>query len=216
LLKNGDFIKLAYDGYDDKGNIFDSTHGEVGKTLHGKDGPLLIVIGKHRLIQGLDETIRTMKKGEEKEASFGHEKAFGPRSKNLIRVMSSSDFRHHNVVPEPGITIHLDGDNGRVYGIVKSVSGGRVMVDFNHPMASKKVRYKVKLVDAIEGIEGRVQALMDELSLTGKITVTTNNGEVSITLDKKGEQFELRKSMFLAMAKEFIPDIKKIEVKESA
>ena len=60
MLKNGEFVKIEYDAIDENGNLFDSTRGEIAKALHKKEGPLLVVVGKHRLIKGLDIAIRSM------------------------------------------------------------------------------------------------------------------------------------------------------------
>ena len=46
MIKEGDFIKIEYTGYDDKGQVFDSTSGEVAKAMHQKEGPMLIVFKK--------------------------------------------------------------------------------------------------------------------------------------------------------------------------
>jgi len=212
LLKDGDFVRLEYEGFDDNGNLFDSTKGEVGKTLHGKEGPILVVVGYYKLVKGLDDLVRTMKKGDENEASFGPDKGFGHRSKNLVKVMSVKDFEQHEVYPKPGTTIHVDTEQGRMFGVIKSFSGGRVMVDFNHPLADKPVKYKVKLVDVLGSSEEKLKALIEDINLSG--TVTIKDGEAIIELEKKGDDFELRKATINAMAKTFIPELKKIEIKE--
>jgi peptidylprolyl isomerase len=217
LLKNGDFIRLEYEGYDDEGNLFDSTKGEVGKTLHGKEGPMLIVMGRHRLIKGLEAAVMGMKKGEEKETVFAPDKAFGIRNKNLIKVMKTSDFARHNLNPEPNLVIHIDTGNGRLFGKIKSVSGGRVMVDFNHPMSSKEVKYKIKLVDVIDVAEGKVQSIMDELDL--KWVFRLGGDELTVMMGKPKEDqktLDANKGALTALLRDFMPEIKKINFKESA
>jgi peptidylprolyl isomerase len=213
MLKNGDFVRIEYDGYDDKGNLFDSTKGEIGKSMHGKDGPMLVVVGHYKLIQGLDELVRGMSKGDEKEAKFGPDKAFGHKNKQFVKVMSLMDFRNSDFYPQPGLQIHLDTDQGRMLGTIKSVSGGRVMVDFNHPLADKNVRYKVKITDVLEKEADKVKALMDEMKFEGEISV--NGEEVDITLTNKSEDHELKKAMLDAMVRGFVPTIKKVSVKDS-
>jgi len=209
LLKNGDFVTVEYEGYDEKGEIFDSTKGEVGKELHGKDGALLVVMGSHKFVPGLDEVLRTMNKGEEKEVAIPSEKAFGSRSKSLVKVMSLSDFKHSEVYPYPGLRIHVDTPNGRIFGLIKSVNGGRVLVDYNHPLADKKVRYKVKLVDIIEKLEDKVNALVSEAGLSGKTEI--KDGTATVTLDKKEvKDLEARKQLLSALMKSLIPEIKNV------
>ncbi|MEM2948512.1 MAG: hypothetical protein QXG02_03205 [Candidatus Anstonellales archaeon] len=43
MVNKGDFVLMEFEGRDDKGNIFDSTKGEVAKKLRGKEKPMLIV-----------------------------------------------------------------------------------------------------------------------------------------------------------------------------
>jgi len=213
-LKNGDFVSVEYEGYDEKGEVFDSTKGEVGKELHGKDGALLVVIGSHKFVPGLDEAVKTMKKGEEREVLLTPDKAFGSRSKNLVKVMSLNDFKHSDVYPYPGLRIHVDTPNGRVFGLIKSVNGGRVLVDYNHPLADKKVKYKIKIIDIIEGIENKVKALVHEAGLSG--TSEIKEGNATITLDKKEVQdLEPRKQLLSALMKSLIPEIKNVEFKSA-
>ena len=57
-MNKGDFLKLEYTGYDDKGNVFDSTSGEIAKKLHNKEGTLLIVFGYDKLVVGLEEVLQ--------------------------------------------------------------------------------------------------------------------------------------------------------------
>jgi len=159
-----------------------------------------------------------MKKGEEREATFGSEKAFGSRMKEMVKVMSIMDFKEHDVFPQPGVTIHMDTDQGRIYGTIKSVSGGRVMVDFNHPLANKKVKYKIKLVDVIDGTEQKLEALISELGLKGEVSESNMEAKITLEKNKDDKEFEIKRATLHAMAKGFIPDLKKIEVvdKESA
>lgn len=215
MLKNGDFVSVEYEGYDEKGEVFDSTKGEVGKELHGKDGAILVVIGSHKFVPGLDEAIRNMKKGEEREVVIPSEKAFGSRNKNLVKVMSLSEFKNSEVYPYPGLRIHVDTPNGRIFGLIKSVNGGRVLVDYNHPLADKKVKYKVKLVDILEKIEDKITALVSEAGLSG--TSEIKDGNVTVILDKKEvKDLEPRKQLLSALMKGLIPEIKNVEIKNSA
>lgn len=213
MLNNGDFIKVQYTGYDDKGNVFDSTSGEIAKTLHGKEGSLLIVIGKHRLIKGLEDAVRSMKKDEEKEVNCSPDVAFGPKSKDLIKIMNQTDFIKNNIMPQPGLTVHVDTDQGRLYGLIKSTNSGRILVDFNHPLAGKPVRYKIKITDVLEKAEDRLKAIVDEVGVNA--TPELKDDEVTFTVSKKEESLEEKKAMLLTLVKGLIPSIKKMNFKET-
>src|SRR3989338_1151359 len=131
MIKTGDFIKIDYTAYDDKGNAFDSTSGEIAKKMHGKEGAMLIIFGKDRLVSGLEETIGKMAKGEKAEITLSPEKAFGHRNKDMIRIMSEKEFYKSEIMPHVGLAVNLDTEQGSFMGVIKSVSGGRLLVDFN-------------------------------------------------------------------------------------
>jgi FKBP-type peptidyl-prolyl cis-trans isomerase 2 len=214
LIKFGDFIKIEYTGYDERGNVFDSTSGEVAKTLHGSEGPLVVIFGVDRLPKGLEETLRQMNKQDEIDVMIPPEKAFGKPKKSLIKVLPTSYFKHQKLTPSVGLPIYIDTDNGRIFGVIKSVSNGRVVVDFNHPLAGKKVRYKIKLVDIINDGKEKIEALLARYGLKGAVSIDSSN--LLITLSKKGEtnEYETRKLQLLTLIKQLFTEIKNISINE--
>ncbi|MBD3397925.1 hypothetical protein GF412_02105 [Candidatus Micrarchaeota archaeon] len=214
MVEKGDFILLELEGKDQDGRVFDSTEGEVAKKLHGKQGPLLVVFGMDRLIPGIYDALIGMKQDEEKKVHLTPEEAFGHRKKDLVKIMSSSEFAKHQVNPEPGLVIHVDTDNGRIYGTVKSVTGGRVMVDFNHPIAGQEVDYTLKLKKIFTRPEEKIKELMDYLELEGDFDLS-KEGELSVKIKKKeGQDYEMHKAMFLVTAKSKIGGVTKVDLKE--
>lgn len=219
LTNKGDFIKLEYTGYDANGAIFDSTSGEVAKNLHGKEGPLLIVFGYDKLIVGLEEALVKMKKGEEKDVEILAEKAFGERTKGLIRVLSEIELLKNKIEPQVGLTLELQTDQGIMYGIIKAINSGRVTVDFNHPLASKVVNYKVKLLDIIESKEEKVKALIEQIELTATPTFEKDKLKLEITKEKdetkeKQEDHAFKREYLVAKIKTILTDIKDVEIVE--
>ncbi len=211
MASKGDLVLLELEGRDEEGNIFDSTSGEIAKKLHGKEGPLLIALGTDRLIPGLFDAVGKMQKDEEKELSLKPEKAFGHRKKDLVRIMSLSEFRKYRVEPEPGLVIHVDTDKGRNYGTVKSVSGGRVMVDFNHPLASHTVSYRLKLVDVFTKTEEKVDALCKDSGVAEKWEL--KDGTLNLKLKEgTGQEHEAKKALLLISLKTRVPGLKKIDI----
>lgn len=213
MAEKGDFVLVELEGKDSDGRVFDSTKGEVALKLHGKERPLLVIFGMDRIIPGLQDALKTMKAGEEKKVEIEPNRAFGERKKELIRIMSLADFAKHKVNPEPGLVIHVDTDTGRLYGSIKSVAGGRVMVDFNHPIAGQKVFYTIKLLNVFTRPEEKAKELMDYLGLDG--TFTLKEGVLEAKVKKKeGQDYQVAKTMFLVTARTKIPGVKKANLKE--
>jgi hypothetical protein len=84
--------------------------------------------------------------------------AFGERTAARIALLSLQEFKKQNMQPIPGLVIEADGRQGKV----QSVSGGRVRVDFNHPLAGKKVSYKLVVRKKIDGKEEQIAALLEK------------------------------------------------------
>ena len=215
LVKQGDFIRIEYTGYDDKSNVFDSTSGEIAKSLHGKEGSILVIYGTDRLVPGMEEALLNMENGNSKELQLNPDKAFGHRMQDLVRIMSDKDFYRSEIRPEVGLTIHLDTDQGRMLGTVKSVSGGRILVDFNHPLADKNVKYTLKLVDIIDKTPEKINALISDMDLKAKTKLSEKEDELEIEISEKPKDYDQKKQYLSAVLKVLFPTIKTINFKDS-
>lgn len=210
MIKEKDFVLIELEGRDEKGNIFDSTRGEIAKRLREKEKPLLLVFGRAVMIPGLKKMIEKMREGEEKEAVLEPDEAFGKRRKNLIKVMPLRDFAKFGVDAKPGTTVHMDTNAGRIYGVVKSSAGGRVMVDFNHPLAGKKVRYKIKVLKIATTPEKKLNFLLDDFGLDADVKIDGKKARVAVG----GKDFESKKMLILVNAKHLIPELEVEVVKK--
>lgn len=211
MVKNGDFIRVEYTGHDGSGSVFDSTKGEIAKRVHGKEGPLLIVLGVDYIVGGMAKALLSMKKGEEKEIVLAPEEAFGKREQRRVKVIPLRDFRNNELAPYPGAVIQMDTGFGPLNGLVKSVNSGRVLVDFNHPLAGQTVRYQLRLVDVIEDAAAKINSLLADLELQGEVSVEKQKAVISL---KKGQaEEESKKQMIQLAVKKTIPEVKEIEIK---
>ena len=84
------------------------------------------------------------------------EKAFGNRNSSLVKLMPMNLFREKQIRPMAGMVLNFDNMIGKII----SVSGGRVMVDFNNPLAGKIVIYDIKILKKVEELNEKVKALM--------------------------------------------------------
>ena len=49
-------------------------------------------------------------------------------------------------MPEPGLVVSFAGPGGELPGVVRSVEGDLVVVDFNHPLAGKTLIFDVSIL----------------------------------------------------------------------
>jgi FKBP-type peptidyl-prolyl cis-trans isomerase SlyD len=116
------------------------------------------------------------------------EQAFGKKSAQLLKLISLNAFKKGKVMPEVGMQVEVDGQ----MGIVKTVTGGRVVVDFNHPLASKELEYTIKANKIITDDSEKIQSL---ISLTlnlkkEKIKVDIKAGKATVTMLKLPDIFQ--------------------------
>ncbi|MFA5049987.1 MAG: peptidylprolyl isomerase [Candidatus Micrarchaeia archaeon] len=209
MLKKGDFVKLEYTGYDKNGNIFDSTSGEISKTIRNREGPILIVYGYGQTIAGIEEKIKDLEPEKEVYIEIPLEKAFGKRKKELMKIMKEEEFKRYEIIPKPGITVHVDFENKRMYGLIKSVNSGRVLVDFNHPFAGQNLKYKIKLVEIIQNPHEKIEALILESGLDCDFKLNDGILEISYKHSKEENSEKLR---LLNTIKGLISEVKEIRV----
>jgi FKBP-type peptidyl-prolyl cis-trans isomerase 2 len=171
-MQTNDFIYVTYTGkIKETGQEFDKT-GE-------KPAPLVIRSGF--LLKGLEEALLSMSVNEKKIVEVTPDKAFGDRNPKLIRLIPISEFRKHDTKPKPGMVFTADNMRGRVL----TVSGGRVEVDFNHPLAGKTLVYDIDIKGKIVDMEEKIRAIFEIYSVNEKDKIhasVISDKEVDITI----------------------------------
>jgi FKBP-type peptidyl-prolyl cis-trans isomerase 2 len=163
-LKAGDLVRIAFTGTLDSGSgIFESTDEKVAKAggLYSEKmsyGPRLVIFGRGFMIPGLEEGIVQMQPGQEARIHVPAPRAFGARQPDLVRMMSDKEILRAGVQPRIGLILTVDGVQARI----KSVSPGRVMLDFNHPLAGEDLTYHLQLIEAITEPSAKAKALGGE------------------------------------------------------
>ena len=120
-------------------------------------------------------------------------------------------FLKQKIQPVPGLQVNIDG----VMGLIKTVSGGRTLVDFNHPLAGKDVVYNVKLNRLINDDKEKLSAYLKIQLGLKDISLEIQDNEVKAKV-KREFPSEVNKKIE-EKVKELIPNIKKLDlVKENA
>ncbi|MBU0457333.1 MAG: peptidylprolyl isomerase [Nanoarchaeota archaeon] len=150
-IKEHDFIELDYTGKLADGTIFDTTLEKVAKENNlfsekRKYLPTTICVGEKQVLPGLDDELIGKDIGKEYAVTLPPEKAFGKRDIKKMRIVPTNSFKEHKVEPHPGLQVDIDGE----MGIISRVSGGRTIVNFNHPLSGKEVTYTFKINKRIE------------------------------------------------------------------
>ncbi len=179
-ISKGDFVLVEYEIYI-KGTeeLVDTTNAELAKKYgvfdpHERYGPRLIIVGEGRFIKGLEEALEGLEEGNEKEIEIPPEKAFGQRDPSKVKIMSRNVFIRHGINPEPGKTVEIDGQ----YAVIRQVTGGRVVVDFNHPLAGKTLYARIRVVRVLKSVEDKIKhLLLRRAKQLGEDEIKTNYDE---------------------------------------
>lgn len=211
-IKKHDFIEIEYTGIVKESNlVFDTTDNKIAKenNLHSHDNysPVIICVGEEQVLKGIDKNLEGKEVGNEYNFVIKPEDGFGNKNAQLIQLIPTNKFRQQNLQPMPGMQLNIDG----MLGTVKTVSGGRTLVDFNHPLAGKELSYKVKINRKITDDKEKVTGILT-LSLGTKdfnVEINENSIEVVLKLDLSREaKGDLSKKIL-----KLIPTLKKIEFK---
>ena len=187
-IKKGDFVELDYIGRIKGSNqIFDLTDESIAKknglyNSNMKYGPRIACIGEGDLIKGLDNYLIDKETGKNYNIEISKKEAFGDRDNKMMRVVSSSIFLKERINPFPGLQVNIDG----MLGTIRSISGGRVIIDFNHPLAGKDLVYEVKINKIIEENILKIKSiLLNGIGLDEKdYNIEEKEGKIDIKLKK--------------------------------
>jgi len=163
-IKNEDFIEIDYTGRLTDGTIFDTTIEQIAKennmpTENAKLSPAKVCVGERQLLSGLDDALVGKDVGQDFTVNLTPEQAFGKRDIKKMKIMPVSAFKEHNMQPQPGLQVDVDGQ----VGIITRVSGGRVIVNFNHPLAGKEVTYEVKILRKIDDDKEKLTSYLNNV-----------------------------------------------------
>jgi len=168
-MQKNDFIRIKYTAKIKEGDIqFDNSDN------------MPLVVGANWVMKPIDDALLSMNVSEKKTVEIPPGEAYGPRSDKMVKTIPLAEFKKHGQKPVPGMVMNMDGKAGKIL----SVSGGRVRVDFNHPLAGKTLIYNIEIKKKIETPEEKIKTLINLYTQTdkAKINVVIKEEEVDIDI----------------------------------
>ena len=142
-VKNGDKVSVHYTGTLETGEVFDSSENRE---------PLEFEVGSGQVITGFDKAVLDMSPGEEKEILLEPDQAYGARDDKKMQKVPK-EILPKDVEPKEGMLLTLKAPTGQVFpATIAKVEEKEVFIDLNHPLAGKKLKFKIKIED-IKGEE---------------------------------------------------------------
>ena len=159
-LKKKDFIEIKFTGKTSDNKIFDSNIEKDLKSIdsNAKPKPFIFCLGEGMFLKGIEDFLIGKNIGKYK-IELDPEKAFGNRDQKLVKMIPMRIFREKQLNPVQGMVFNFDGRIAKTL----TVSGGRVMVDFNNPLAGKKVIYDLEVLRKVEDTTEKIKAFNEFL-----------------------------------------------------
>jgi peptidylprolyl isomerase len=161
-LEKGDFILIDYVAkVKETSEVFDTTIEEIAKKEHlYKEGeiyePKLVVIGEGWVLKPLDESFASMEIQKPNSVEISPDKAFGQRDPEKVRRLSLRHLTEKGINPTLGMRVEYDGK----MATVRALGAGRVLLDFNPPLAGKTLVYEVTVKKKLETKQEKTSALI--------------------------------------------------------
>lgn len=199
-VEKGDFVLVSITGKTQKGNVFQVSSEEDAKKAgiydekkakQGYYSPEFIIVGKPGFLnEGLTETIEKMKFFEKKSVRIPPGKAFGKRDPQKIERIGIAKFRKLNDGKNPEIGQDFTKKGTGQRGVVTNIVQGRVIVDYNHPLAGQSVDYNIEVIDKIKEFNEKVEYFMISKGIPKesisefKLKYNTEDKSLEITIPK--------------------------------
>ncbi|MCB1072313.1 MAG: FKBP-type peptidyl-prolyl cis-trans isomerase [Chlamydiales bacterium] len=137
MIENGKQVAIEYSVFSDDNTQIDSN---VGKD------PLIFLFGSHQILPALEEALRGLDVGDNKEITLDPQHAYGEVNPHAFKKVAA------NLIPEDlrfegALLVVSDEQFGEMLIKVDSIDGEELVLDFNHPLAGKTLKFDVKVLD---------------------------------------------------------------------
>ncbi len=223
VLQKGDFILIEYTAKVKETNeVFDTTNEETAKKEHlHKEGeiyePKLVVIGEGWMLKTLDEGFTTMTPEKAATVEISPDKAFGARDPEKVKRVPLKQLLAKGINPEIGMRIEYGGKNA----IIRSIGAGRVLLDFNPPLAGKTLVYDVTVQKKLKTKDDKIGALIHRripIAEAAKFKLAFEETALSVEMPEETfylEGIQVAKRGVSMDVQKFFPDVTAVKFVET-
>lgn len=141
-VEKGKKIKMEYELAIDGGDLIESSASR---------GPIEYIHGGGMMLPGLESRIEGLTVGDEKEGVIPAVEAYGTEDTLPTKTMTRNEFPAGAEISDGQVFEAKDPNGNPVKFHVVSVDGDEITVRFDHPLAGKDIRFKVKILNISEG-----------------------------------------------------------------
>jgi peptidylprolyl isomerase len=136
-VKRGDTVRVHYTRRLADGTVLDSSENLA---------PLQFEIGGRQIIAGLETALIGMTPGESRSTTISPEEGFGPYQEQKVRTVDRRQMPADMEIAVGQQFEMVRPDGQRIPVIIKDVSGSRVTLDANHPLAGINLFFEIDLL----------------------------------------------------------------------
>ncbi|CAG9000184.1 MAG: FKBP-type 16 kDa peptidyl-prolyl cis-trans isomerase [Candidatus Celerinatantimonas neptuna] len=141
-IQQGDHVTLHFE--------LKTLDGRVVESTYHRGKPAELVIGDGHLPESFEHYLIGLDLGQKEQWQLEPESAFGIVSDERIAYFTVDQFPSDSMV-SVGTVMGFSQPNGNeIPGIIKSIDGDSVTVDFNHPLAGENILFSVEIVDCCD------------------------------------------------------------------
>ena len=202
-VEDGDFILVKITAKTQKGKVFQVSSVEDAKRAgiydekkeqQGYYTPEFVIVGKAGFLnEGLTETIKELNYFQKKSVRIPPTKAFGKRDPQKIERIGIAKFKKLNngKNPELGQEFAKQTQQGQTQrGTVIRITQGKVVVDYNHPLAGQNIDYNLEIIDKIDNFNDKIEYFMTSKGIPKqniadfKINYTKDDNSIEFIIPK--------------------------------
>ena len=135
-IGEGSLVCMHFSLEFDDGALIDSTF---------EKDPASFAIGDGSLLNGFEAKLFGMTAGQKAVFTVLPEEGFGQPNPSNVQTFSTSDFAADLQLQEGLVISFADAQQSELPGVIKSVHGDTVVVDFNHPLAGRNIQFTVDI-----------------------------------------------------------------------
>lgn len=191
MITENDFVLINFIGKIKlTGAIFDLTYKDIAEkegfdTSKSDFSPVLVIPNGNYVLTQLAKSVVGKNVGDKYTLDLKAKDAFGEYDPKLVKTFSMAVFTENGIHPDVGDVVTLDG---RPASII-SVSGGRVMVNFNNLLAGKDVVYDVEIIKVLDNDVDKCSEIFKHYVGKPPERVDINGTDVSIITKENVSDF---------------------------
>ena len=141
-IQAGDWVRLHFALHLESGEEIDTTR---------RGDPAMLTLGDGKLLPGFEAVLLGTQAGDDAQIMLEAEEAFGLHRAENVQTLRRDRFSAEMAL-EPGLMVSFAGPGGEIPGVVREIMEKHVEVDFNHPLAGRRIVFDVSILDVSEDV----------------------------------------------------------------